>query len=173
MPRPLLIVCQSVSLIQIVDRIPHTKWQRVQIQISWLLQSDCLQRQDISGFSRTRVKEALRILTKMTTSEIRNWKSGWKTVNFWKSLKQGRLLHYAYVLWLFHYTNAYLWCLLRVSRYYNVDKTTWLRNCSRSSYKYMLKLESSVTFLDESKFCYLAVNPSPAEPGYALPLQTV
>ena len=37
-------------------------WQTVQIQISWLLQKptdldlQCLQRQGISGFSRTRIK---------------------------------------------------------------------------------------------------------------------
>ena len=61
MPRPLLIVSQSDYLIQIVHTNSHTKWQTVQIQISWLLQkpSDldlhCLQRQGISGFSRTRV----------------------------------------------------------------------------------------------------------------------
>ena len=40
----------------------HTIWQTVQILISWLLQKPvdldlhCLQRQDTSGFSRTRVK---------------------------------------------------------------------------------------------------------------------
>ena len=40
----------------------HSYWQTVQIQISWLLKkpSDlglhCLQRQDLSGFSKTRVK---------------------------------------------------------------------------------------------------------------------
>ena len=61
MPRPLQTVSQSDSLIQIVDINSHTKWQTVQIQISWLLQKPtdldlhCLQRQGISGFSRTRV----------------------------------------------------------------------------------------------------------------------
>ena len=60
---PLLIVSQSDSLIQIVDINSHTKWQTVQIQISWLLQKPtdlelhCLQRQGRSGFSRTRVNE--------------------------------------------------------------------------------------------------------------------
>ena len=40
MPCPLLIVSQSDSLIQIVNINSHTgtKWQTVQIQISWLLQ---------------------------------------------------------------------------------------------------------------------------------------
>ena len=38
MPCPLLIVSQSEFLIQIVDINPHTEWQTVQIQISWLLQ---------------------------------------------------------------------------------------------------------------------------------------
>ena len=61
MPCPLLIVSQSDFLIQIVDINSHTKWQTVQIQISWLLQKPtelvlhCLQRQNIFGFSRTRV----------------------------------------------------------------------------------------------------------------------
>ena len=61
MPRPFLIFGQSDNLIQIVDINSHTKWQTMQIQISWLLQKPtdldlhCLQRQDISGFSRTRV----------------------------------------------------------------------------------------------------------------------
>ena len=61
MPHPFLIVSQSDSFIQIVDRTSHTEWQTVQIQISWFLQKptdldlDCLQRQDISGFSRTRI----------------------------------------------------------------------------------------------------------------------
>ena len=64
MPRPLLIFSQSEYLIGIVAINLHTSWQTVQIQISWLLlqkPSDldlhCLQRQDISGFSRTRVKK--------------------------------------------------------------------------------------------------------------------
>ena len=62
MPRPLLIISQLDSLIQIVDINPYTEWQTVQIQISWLLQKPtdldlyCLQRQGLSGFSRTRVK---------------------------------------------------------------------------------------------------------------------
>ena len=37
MPRPLLIFSQSDYLIQVVDINSHTKWQTVQIQISWLL----------------------------------------------------------------------------------------------------------------------------------------
>ena len=62
MPRPFLIFSQSDVLIQTVDTNTHTQWQTVQIQISWLLQKPtnldlhCLQRQDISRFSRTRVK---------------------------------------------------------------------------------------------------------------------
>ena len=60
-PRTLLIFSQSDNLIQIVAIKSHTYWQTVQIQISWLLQKPtdlalhCLQRQGISGFSRTRV----------------------------------------------------------------------------------------------------------------------
>ena len=62
MSRPLLIVSQSDSLILIVDINSHSEWQTVQIQISWLLQKPtdldlhCLQRQGISGFSRTKFK---------------------------------------------------------------------------------------------------------------------
>ena len=62
MPRPLPIVSQSDYLIQVVNTNSHTKWCTVQIQISWLLQKPtdldlhCLQRQCISGFSRTRIK---------------------------------------------------------------------------------------------------------------------
>ena len=61
MPHPLLIFSQSDCLIRIVAITLHTKWQTVQIQISWLLQKPTdldlhsLQRQGISGFSRTRV----------------------------------------------------------------------------------------------------------------------
>ena len=61
MPRPFPIFSQSDYLIQVVDINSNTRWQTVQIQISWLLQKPtdldlhCLQRQGISGFSRTRV----------------------------------------------------------------------------------------------------------------------
>ena len=61
MPCPLLIFSQSGNLIRIVDINSYTKWQTVQIQISWLLQKPtdlnlhCLQKQGLSGFSRTRV----------------------------------------------------------------------------------------------------------------------
>ena len=62
-PQPVLIVSQSDYLIQIGDINSHTEWQTGQIQISWLLKKKptdldvlCLQRQNISGFSRTRVK---------------------------------------------------------------------------------------------------------------------
>ena len=59
---------QSGYLIQIVDINSHSEWQTVQIQISWLLQKPtdlylhCLQRQGISGLSRTRVKLIARII---------------------------------------------------------------------------------------------------------------
>ena len=62
MTLPLLIFSQSDYLIWIVAINSHALWQTVQIQISWLLQKPtdldlhCLQRQGISGFSRTRVK---------------------------------------------------------------------------------------------------------------------
>ena len=55
MSHPLIIISQSDSLIKIVDINSDTKWQTVQVQISWLLQKPtdldlhCLQRQDISG----------------------------------------------------------------------------------------------------------------------------
>ena len=64
MPHPFLIFSPSDYLIQILDTNSHISWQTVQIQISWLLQKPidldlhCLQRQGISGFSRTRVKFA-------------------------------------------------------------------------------------------------------------------
>ena len=60
-PRLLLIFSQWDYLIQVVNKKSHTQWQTVQIQISWLLKKPtdldlhCLQRQSISGFSRTRV----------------------------------------------------------------------------------------------------------------------
>ena len=50
MPRPILTDNQSNYLIRIVDINSYTKWQTVQIQISWLPQ-----KQGISGFSRTRI----------------------------------------------------------------------------------------------------------------------
>ena len=62
MPRPLLIFGQSDYLLQVVNTNSNTEWQTVQIQISWLLQKPtdldlhCLQRQGMSWFSRTRVK---------------------------------------------------------------------------------------------------------------------
>ena len=58
---------KSDYLIQIVDINSHTVWQTVQIQISWLLQKPtdldlhCLQRQSISGFSRTSVNKGKRL----------------------------------------------------------------------------------------------------------------
>ena len=65
MQRPLLIFSRSDYLIQIIDINSHTEGQTVQILISWLLQKPtdldlhCLQRQGISGFSRTMVKRAI------------------------------------------------------------------------------------------------------------------
>ena len=56
------IFSQSDYLIHVVDINSNTEWQTVQIQISWLLQKPidldlhCLQRQGMSGYSRTRVK---------------------------------------------------------------------------------------------------------------------
>ena len=88
LPRPLLIFSQSDYLTQTVYINLHTQWQTVQIQISWLnqiiwpgcwykftysmtnsadsekptdLDLYCLQWQDISGSSRTRVKWSLRL----------------------------------------------------------------------------------------------------------------
>ena len=61
MPHQLPIFSQSDYLVQVVDINSYNEWQTVQIQISWLLQKPtdldqhCLQRQGISGFSRTRV----------------------------------------------------------------------------------------------------------------------
>ena len=61
MPRPLLNFSQSDYLIQVCDTNSNAEWQTVQIQSSWFLQKPtdldlhCLQRQGISGFSRTRV----------------------------------------------------------------------------------------------------------------------
>ena len=61
MPRPLVSFSKSVYLIQFADTNSNTEWQTVQIQISLLLQKStdlnlhCLQWQDISEFSRTRV----------------------------------------------------------------------------------------------------------------------
>ena len=75
MPCPLPIFSQSDYLIQVVDINSHTEWQTVQIQISWLLQKPtdldlhCLQRQSISGLSRTRVNMVLSVR------------------HFWKSIK--------------------------------------------------------------------------------------
>ena len=62
LPRPFLIFNQSDYLIKIVDINSQNKWQTVRIQISRFLQKPTvldlhfLQRQGISGFSRTKVK---------------------------------------------------------------------------------------------------------------------
>ena len=74
MPGPLLIVSQSDSLIQIFYINSHTEWQTLQIQISWFLQKPtdldlhCLQRQGISGFSRTRVYTSSKVKSNKTIS---------------------------------------------------------------------------------------------------------
>ena len=59
MPCPSLICSQSDYLIQNVDINSNTEWQTVQIPISWPTDLDlhCLQKQGISGFSRTRVNK--------------------------------------------------------------------------------------------------------------------
>ena len=68
MPHPLLNFSQSDYLIQIVDINSYTEWQTVQNQISWLLKKPtdldlhCLQRQSISGFSRTSIQPLSLIL---------------------------------------------------------------------------------------------------------------
>ena len=70
---PLVIFSQSDYLIWIVALNSHTQWQTVQIQISWLLQKPtdldlyCLQRQGISGFSRTKVNAHEMWLREMDT----------------------------------------------------------------------------------------------------------
>ena len=80
MPRPLLIFSQSDYFIQIAAMNSHTSWQTVQIQISWLLKKPtdldlhCLQRQGISGFSRTRAKFSN--LTKVKYSSFRGHPRG-------------------------------------------------------------------------------------------------
>ena len=57
---------QPISLLDPdADKYSFSWWQTVQIQISWLLQKPadldlhCLQRQGISGFSRTRVNDSV------------------------------------------------------------------------------------------------------------------
>ena len=61
MPCPLLIFSRLDYLIQVVDTNSPSKWQTTQTQVSWLLQKPtdldwhCLQKQGISGISRTRV----------------------------------------------------------------------------------------------------------------------
>ena len=88
MPHPLLIDSQIDSLIQDVDINSQTKWQTVQIQISWLLKKPtdldlhCLQRQGISRFCRTRVKSLRYSKTcvrqpplKLTVLDVERWLS--------------------------------------------------------------------------------------------------
>ena len=104
MALPLITLSQSESLIQIIDINADTKWQTVQIQISWLLQKPtdldlhCLQRQSISRLSRTGVN-----------TWDRNWKLGarlyWKlgTRLYWKLVLAytepvGRFLPLVYII---------------------------------------------------------------------------
>ena len=76
MLHPLLIFSQSDYLMQIVAINSHTKWQTVQIQISWLLQKPtdldlhCLQRQGVSRFSWTRVNSKALAHLSITTLNI-------------------------------------------------------------------------------------------------------
>ena len=102
MPCPFLIFSQSDYLIQIVDTNSYTKWQTVQIQISWLLQKPtdldlhCLQRQGISGFSRTRVK--MHVFTCRECLYIQQpYKRSWFI-----------LLHYKGICFAFHDTSLLL-----------------------------------------------------------------
>ena len=99
MPRPLLIFSQSDCLIWIVTINSNTKWQIVQIQISWLLLQKptgldlhCLQKPGISWFSRTRVKACsyLKWIPGQQNSLLLNnpLKQGYlwttaKKINFW------------------------------------------------------------------------------------------
>ena len=68
MPRPFIIFSQSDYLIKVVDTNSHFKGQTGQVQISLLLQKPtdldphCLQRQGVSGFSRTKVKVQSKIV---------------------------------------------------------------------------------------------------------------
>ena len=94
MPLPLLIFSQSDYLIRTVAINSHTYWQTVQIQISWLLQKPtdldlhCLQRQAISGFSRTRVnlvwywKRLYKNNDSNANSHVCNAMSDWITSKF-------------------------------------------------------------------------------------------
>ena len=81
MPHHLQIFSQSDYSIQIVDINSHTEWQTVQIQISWLLQKPtdldlhCLKMQDISGFSRTRVKRLFLLILLMEVGVV-GWCEG-------------------------------------------------------------------------------------------------
>ena len=64
MPWPFLVFSQADYLVLIVAINSQTYWQTMQIQISWLLQKPTdldlhsLQRQGISGFSRTRINKS-------------------------------------------------------------------------------------------------------------------
>ena len=81
MPRPLLIFSQSDYLIWVVAISSHTKWQTVQIQISWQKPTDldlhCLQMQGISGFSTTRINSTDRAI-KLQTNQIKFQERSWQ-----------------------------------------------------------------------------------------------
>ena len=97
---PLLIFSQSDYLIRIVAINSHTKWQTVQVQISWLLQKPtdldlhCLQRQGISGFSMTRVNIPLFAYDKVVMAPGKALFTTKKTVIFFL------ILPWKYMLWI-------------------------------------------------------------------------
>ena len=109
MPHPLLMFSQSDSLIHNVDRNSYAEWQTVQIQISWLLQKPtdldlhCLQRQSISGFSRTRVN------TSKAEHKITYWqRSNFFFFSLFFSAETGPLLFEAIVS-LFNESPCLVW----------------------------------------------------------------
>ena len=79
MSHPLQILGQLDSLIQIVDINSRAEWQTVQIQTSWLLKKrtdldlNYLQRQDVSGFSRTRVKSRFLFRENFEYKKTKRW----------------------------------------------------------------------------------------------------
>ena len=111
MPWPLLFLSWSDYLMYIVDTNSHTKWQTVQIQISWLLQKPtdldlhCLQRQGISGFSRTRANISIDVFISM------GWISYIKVS--WKSLQNQT-------------KNTCLWEIFHIYHKYS-DKHVWAK----------------------------------------------
>ena len=78
MPRPLLIFSKTDSLIQIEDINSYIEWQKVQIQISWLLQKPtdldlhCLQSRARENRKNSRSGPKLRILDRFQTPQNAN-----------------------------------------------------------------------------------------------------